>query len=538
MDNNLTNDHKVRSDKSNDIKISDIINIPKKRGRKPKIQTNNSPKDSKKMNKIKNNKILIDKKIDICSSKELDLFDIPNNHTNNYVDNQMSNIWVNKYKPTHINNIIGNKENITKIQNWLINFPTSKYHAAIISGGHGVGKNIITRLILDDVGYLMKNIYSTSLKNKNIVSELIQSCAKTKSLISSIDIVNKKYAIVIDDTESITLSSEKDNLLELFKINSQKKYFPIIFICNLQHSKLINNLKKISLNVTLFAPSVEQIKKYISQICKNEGMIINDDTYYEIIKYCQCDIRRLIFVLQDLYYTYNKEPITLEMFKEYQRMSQRKDIDIGLYFAAKSLLDNYKNINQCLQLYETEKVLLPLTIYENYNRKIYKQKLRPNDILYVMSGVTNSVSIGDVIETNIYTDQNWFLQNIHGFYTCAETSYIINSINPKENIKLNYDVGFSADLNRTSSKNINKKKNIMPLQNKFKNKTITDILYINKILYELDKHNIVDTIKDIKSVYKLDNNNIQIALKIDKTNDNYIPKRNTSSSKMTHKKSK
>ena len=112
-----------------------------------------------------------------------------------------------------------------------------------------------------------------------------------------------------------------------------------------------------------------------------------------------------------------------------------KVFDIGLYVAAKNLLDNYININECLQLYETEKVLLPLTIYENYHRKIFKQKLSPDNILHVMNNITNSISIGDVIETNIYSDQNWFLQNIHGFYTCADSSYTINSVIPSEQKK-------------------------------------------------------------------------------------------------------
>ena len=42
------------------------------------------------------------------------------------------------------------------------------------------------------------------------------------------------------------------------------------------------------------------------------------------------------------------------MFKEYIQMSQKKDMDVGLYYAAKNLLDNYHNINDCLLLYETE----------------------------------------------------------------------------------------------------------------------------------------------------------------------------------------
>ena len=68
-----------------------------------------------------------------------------------------------------------------------------------------------------------------------------------------------------------------------------------------------------------------------------------------------------------------------------------------------------------------------------------------------MKYVTNAISEGDVIETNIYTDQNWYLQNIHGFYTCAETSHHINKYSKNKSTPF-YQLGFSSDLNKTSLK--------------------------------------------------------------------------------------
>lgn len=495
------------------------IKILKKRGRKPK--NINEPNIKQKYNKIKNNKSQQDEiNIDVKFSKEIDMTDTYNN--NDQIDDLNENtIWVNKYRPTKLNDFIGNSDEKLKFQRWLNNFDKSQYHTAIISGGHGVGKNLLTKLALHECGFMIKNIYSTSLKNKNIISELIHQCVNTKNNVLFNNTQNKKYAVIIDDTESITLSSEKDNLNELFKLNAEHKYFPLILICNLQHSKLIDTLKKSSLTINLTKPSPNQLKDYIMTIAKNEGMIfIDENVYYYIINFSQSDIRRLIFVLQDIFYTFNKSPITHEMFKQYQIMSQKKDIDVGLYSAAGKLLDEYKNINECLQLYETEKVLLPLMIYENYYKKLFKQKLNVSTTLNVMSNITNSISIGDVIETTIYSDQNWFLQHIHGFYTCADTSFTINNIKQNnKNKNIVYDMRFSADLNKTSSKNINKKKNILPLQNKFKNKNIEDILYINKILFELDNLKQHQNIKNIKNIYDLDSKNIQIALKIDKTND-------------------
>ena len=251
--------------------------IKKKRGRKPKLvvpnlmpETNDiiilkkrgrKPKNKLIENTLLNTSIEQENKVDITINQELDL----NNHfeSNNEIS-PINNIWINKYQPKNLDEFIGNKPQILKIKNWLVNFENSDNHAIVISGGHGIGKNLLIKLLLAETGYLIKNIYSTNLKNKNIVSEIIHTYTKTKNIYTSFNqSINQKYAIVIDDTESITLSSEKDNLLELFKHNTNNKYFPLIFISNLQHSKLINNLKKMSIDIQLNAPPLNDIKNYI-----------------------------------------------------------------------------------------------------------------------------------------------------------------------------------------------------------------------------------------------------------------------------------
>ena len=507
----------------------------KKRGRKPKQSNNitktpNNKEQEHLNNQSTNMAISLNEKILLKD----DFIYEPELKTRSTI------LWTEKYKPTSINDIIGNKKEISTLKQWLLDFynnsddnyelnnkKNKKNSSVVISGGHGVGKNMIIDLLLKEIGYKQKNIYSTNLKNKNIVNEIIQSCTNINNLISNNKII--RYAVIINNTENITITSEKDNLLDLYKQNKEKMYFPLIFISNLQHSKLLNNLKKISLNITISYPSTLLMKTYIQSICRKEQITFSDSTVIDhIINFCQYDMRRLLFVLQDLYFSY-KSKITPKMFKAYQQTSQKKNIDIGLKPATYELLDSYKNINYCYQLYETEKVLLPLMVYENYYKKLLKQNNNIETKLNIMANITNSISIGDVIETNIYSDQNWYLQEIHGFFTCINTSYMLNKINDPTN-KINYDIDFSLDLNRTSSKKINKKKNISPLQTKFIDKSINDILYINKIFIEISNKNFPKQKKDkiineLKSFYALSDNDIDIATKIDKTNINHIIKK-------------
>ena len=49
----------------------------------------------------------------------------------------MSDIWISKYRPKNIKDIIGNKCNIEKIDKWIKS--EKKNMSLVISGYHGIG---------------------------------------------------------------------------------------------------------------------------------------------------------------------------------------------------------------------------------------------------------------------------------------------------------------------------------------------------------------------------------------------------------------
>ena len=100
-------------------------------------------------------------------------------------------------------------------------------------------------------------------------------------------------------------------------------------------------------------------------------------------------------------------------------------------------------MKQLLNFTIHEKVLLPLMIYENYLSKLNYKKV---NILPTIIKISDLICIGDILETNIYTDQNWYLQSIHGFITTVSTSFYINKY---DNNSYDIDINFSTDLNKT-----------------------------------------------------------------------------------------
>ncbi len=438
-----------------------------------------------------------------------------------------NNLWINKWKPTSVNDIIGNKQSIQKIDEWLAKFDKHNSNAIIISGSHGIGKTLSIELLLEKYNYTTKIIYPDELKTFRNDMDFEDYYNYENSVFSKFKIntthsktSEKKLALVFDEIESISLTSEKKYVLNIFKTNAKTKSFPLIFISNTNHSKLLTDLKKYCPEVKFFSPSSYELNKFVQKICSNENIKIeNIECIEKLIQFSQYDVRRLINLLQEYNYNHSDGKLNNVNIDNFINKSISKDTSIGLFDAALELLNNSNNFEKIFKLYEIDKVLIPLMVHENYYKKIMssKNKMSFDEQLDEMIDISESISIGDTIETSIYTDQNWYLQDIHGFYTCFNTSYSASRLPRKITSS---EIKFSADLNKTSLKNINRK-NIANLEKIIGKKSIDEILLLCKITNHMISSKQTQTILKLLKEYKddLDIKDLELCLKIDKTID-------------------
>lgn len=429
----------------------------------------------------------------------------------------MSELWINKFQPTKIEQLIGKSSAILKISSWLNNIKNNKIQTLILSGHHGVGKSILIKLILE------KFNYKPIIINQNDIKEYRNNDSlKDIFKMNNFDNINnfifkQRKALVFDGAESITLASEKRYIMEIFKENNKLKVIPLIFITNLHHNKIINDIKKQALYIEVSFPETKELINMLGYICKKEKILMKKSAIELLIDYCEKDIRKLLSMLEEVNNNFKDKVISSKLLNDFLNSSKRKNRDISLFDATKMIINDDLSYVEINKLYEIEKVLLPLMIYENYPSKLLKNKdLDLEENLYNMIKISDSISRGDNIETSIYTDQNWFLQNIHGFFTCVNTNFWISN-NVDEKITT---VNFSKDLNKTSLKNINKK-NINNIKSIIGKKSIQEILMIVKLTNNLYHDNKLKIIVDILKQYKknLTVKEVELFIKIDKTLD-------------------
>lgn len=457
-----------------------------------------------------------------------------------------STIWVDKYKPQKVVDLTTNAPAVKSIYSWILNYEKVKKTALniinsknskkkgnkkgvkalahkscmIVTGNHGTGKTITVNIILKELGYSIINLDINMLKSSPNIEDVLTKLLRQTNIMQLLDENSvSKYAIIVDELEGVTASAEKGNLVALQKLNDQNWYCPIVFISNNQHNKLLSDLKKASVEVKLWPPFDSDMEKILIKIIKNEKIKIKHKSVVnKIIRHSQYDIRRLIFTLQDIKNAYGSELITPEIIDNYCTMSSQKDVDIDLYKATGQLIYEYSSIDECLRLFETEKVLLPLMIQQNYTKCIIANQTDEQKRHNTVKKIAELLSYGDVIENYIYGDQNWDMEEIHGFYTCAATSYYLHEGMEHKKELVKPKLIFATDLNKTSIKRINKK-NIINTDKCFENMTIDDYIYINKMVRHFIENNNIQECVNLMKNYGIKLENIESLLKIDKIDD-------------------
>jgi hypothetical protein len=471
--------------------------------------------DNNKQIKKSSEKKTKKKKINIKIEKEIIIENIID--VNNDID--IDNVDIDNIDIDIIEDIEDNIIDEIQIKSGKKNSNMENHSCLMIIGDHGVGKTLTVNILLENMGYRIKTFDLSKLgSNKNIM-EHINKLTKGNNIYDSINSNIIKSVILIDEIESITSPVEKNFILTLMKLNEEYWYIPIIFISNGKHTKLNMTLKKNTNYINFNQPTKDNLLLLLSNMASKEKMTFeNINVGYDIIIYCQNDYRRLILIVQDLKNMYGKKTILQEFVNNYKCISQIKDMDVEIFRCTSQMMTKYCGLDKSYQMYEKEKVILPLMMEQNFVKSMIYCGLKKNKFK-TLSDISKIFAFGDLIENYIYSDQNWDMYDVHGFLSCIYPSYKITNekLNTDEN-SLKKILDYPCDLNKTSIKKINKK-NIINSNVNLPNFEITDFIYANKLIKTLISENKIDECVELFSGYGIKVENIESIIKIDKIDE-------------------
>jgi replication factor C small subunit len=214
-------------------------------------------------------------------------------------ENNISDImWVEKYRPKNLDQIINQKEIIRGLKN-LLNKPNELPHL-LFTGAAGIGKTTtalcLAREILGD-NWKRDTLELNASDERGIkmVRERVKEFASIMKIsINQMENERPFKIIILDEADEMT--SEAQTALRRI-IEDSSKTTRFIFICNYL-SHIIEPIQSRCVVFRFSKVPSEEVVKYLMIICKNEEIKFDEKALYKIYEHTNGDLRNSINILQ------------------------------------------------------------------------------------------------------------------------------------------------------------------------------------------------------------------------------------------------
>lgn len=285
-------------------------------------------------------------------------------------------MFVTKYSPKSVTDVIGHKEQMNQIARWLDNWPNEK-RAILITGPPGIGKTTAVHLIIKSMGYKVTEYNASDIRSK--LCDLI--AIGNKRLV--------KEVIVMDEVDGI--SSGIGDLVSIIK----KTTIPIICIAN-DRTKL-KPIINVSIDIKFHRPIKSTIASALLKIVKAENIEI---TKHELESLCERngnDIRAILTIL------------------EFYGVSGDKDTNFDLFTATQKLIGNKLPLDDAADLVFSDYNMVPLMVQESY--------IAASRTLEEASIASDFISDSDLINKRENETNDWTLlpYSVHSIVSASKS---------------------------------------------------------------------------------------------------------------------
>ena len=492
-----------------------------------KIHNDKAP--SKNKNEIKN--VPIKREIKREIKKENKTIPKNINNLNNDIQKQpqipLSELWTDKYIPKQISDIIGNQQQLRNLETWLDNWDNcilrghkndeknktgKKFsknenvnaRAAIISGPPGIGKTSSVRVLTRSKGYRTFELNASDKRNKDTINNSVGFLMNNTTLSSTDNSTMTKNIIIMDEVDGMAGNEDKGGIKALIDIVKKTKV-PIIFICNDIYSPKLKSLLNYCYDIRFNRPDKRQIVLRLIEICKNEGIFVDNQTLTYLVESFGNDIRQTINYLDLCSRT--KRNVN-DIKKNCEEVKKDKSVTVSSFDICKILLNKAEssklNFEQKLDLFFVDFDLIPGMIHENYlsTAGINSSSINKKQSLKKIVDGLDHMSFSDTVENRMKSQMEWSLLPDMGIHSTVVPSMIFSSFLgfPKFPTYFN-KISTIIKINRE----LKELKKIFNNYSLYEIKNLVGPLFYNIIIDKLvkDGKNGIDEIVDILANYRM-----------------------------------
>lgn len=249
---------------------------------------------------------------------------------------QSNILWVEKYRPKKIDDIVGNDEAKELFIEWLKNKRHTK-KAVLLYGPPGVGKTALVNAAARELGFSVIEMNASDTRSE----KAINAVAKPATSYTSLDSFSGMTAtggnvLFLDEVDGIAGNEDRGGVSAIIKI-VEKSLVPVIMAANDPDVEKLRPLKKVCLLVRFQQVRIPLIIALLQRICLLEHVKAEFEALERIAQNSRGDVRSAINDLQSL----SEQNHTLTLQDTIMLSSRNKDVSMDetlrSFFTAESI---------------------------------------------------------------------------------------------------------------------------------------------------------------------------------------------------------
>ena len=298
--------------------------------------------------------------------------------------------WTVKYKPKSLAEVVGNKEAIEKLVDWIKSWNKGipKKRAAFLYGPPGIGKTVTVEALTADfqMEFVEKN--ASDYRTEEAIKHFAGLASQFGSLFGG------KRLVLLDELDGITGAADKGGvgaITEVVKIAQ----CPIILIANNPYDPRFSNLRNYCLLIEFKKPPAGEVAKRLKGVCEFENIQAEESALKFISQRSNGDVRSAVNDLQAL--AQGKKTLTYDDVSWLGYRDRQETIFnvLRLIIYGKTC----QSAKQAVDMADVDIDMLFEWIYEN----VPEHLTDPHDLTRAM----DALSIADIYRGRIRSTQDW-----------------------------------------------------------------------------------------------------------------------------------
>jgi len=313
--------------------------------------------------------------------------------------------WTVKHKPKSLAEVIGNKETIQKLVDWVKSWDkgTPKKRAAFLYGPPGIGKTVTVEVLAYDFQMELVEKNASDYRTEEAVKRFAGLASQFGSLFGG------KRIVLLDELDGLMGTADRGGVKAITEI-AKTAQCPIVLIANNAYDPRFSNLRNYCLLIEFKKPPAGEVMKHLKRICILEGIQANDEALKFIAQRSGGDVRSAVNDLQAL--AQGRKSLTYEDVSWLGYRDRQDTIFnvLRMIIYGRTCL----SAKQAVDMADVDIDMLFEWIYEN----VPEHLTDPHDLAKAM----DALSMADVYRGRIRATQDWsFTRYVIDYMTAGVT---------------------------------------------------------------------------------------------------------------------